>query len=194
MKTRIDSMHIAQVAAEPSDAAKFIWLTILTLAGVCGSLAVSCVAPFVALAVALAGTVRLRLSLPAISLIWFANQFIGFSFFHFPRTANTFLWGLAIGGAVLFSTSVAAVTMHRSRQLQVFARLALAFGLGFVSYQGILMLASLILGGEETFAPPVVAQIAVINAAWLAGLIVLNELLSLVAKRFIGRMPRLLKA
>jgi hypothetical protein len=84
--------------------------------------------------------------------------------------------------------------MHRSRQWQVFAQLALAFGLGFVSYQGILMLASLILGGEETFAPPVVAQIAVINAAWLAGLIVLNELLSLVAKRFIGRMPRLLKA
>jgi hypothetical protein len=194
MKTRIDSMHIAQDAAEPSDAAKFIWLTILTLAGVGGSLAISCVAPFVALAVALAGTVRLRPALRAMSVIWFANQLIGFSFFHFPRTANTFLWSLAIGGAVLFSTSVAAVTMHRPRQLQVFARLALAFGLGFVSYQGILMLASLILGGEETFVPPMVAQIAVINAAWLAGLIVLNELLSLVAKRFIGRMPRLLKA
>jgi hypothetical protein len=194
MKTRIDSMNIAQDAAEPSDAAKFIWLAIVTLAGLAGSLAISCVAPFIALAVALAGTVRLSLALPAMSVIWFANQLIGFSFFHFPRTANTFLWGLAIGVAVLFSTSVAGVTMHRSRQWQVFAQLALAFGLGFVSYQGILMLASLILGGEETFAPPVVAQIAVINAAWLAGLIVLNELLSLVAKRFIGRMPRLLKA
>ena len=194
MKTRIESMHIAQDAAEPSDAAKFIWLTILTLAGVGGSLAISCVAPFVALAVALAGTVRLSLALAVMSVIWFANQLIGFSFFHFPGTANTFLWGLAIGGAALLSTSVAALTIHRPRQFQLFARLALSFGFGFVSYQGMLMLASLALGGEETFAPAVIAQIAVINAAWLAGLIALNELLSLLAKRFTGRTPRLLKA
>jgi hypothetical protein len=194
MKTHVDSIPIAQDAAEPSDAAKFIWLTILTLAGVGGSLAISCVAPFVALAVALAGTVRLRLALPAMSVIWFANQLIGFSFFHFPRTANTFLWGLAIGGATLLSTSVAAMLMKRPRQFRVFAQLALAFGLGFVSYQGTLMLASLALGGEETFAPIVIAQIAVINAAWLVGLIALNELLSLLAKRLTGRMPRLLRA
>ncbi len=194
MKIRIDSMHIAQDAAKPSDAAKFIWLTILTLAGVGGSLAISCVAPFVALAVALAGTVRLSFALVVMSVIWFANQLIGFSFFHFPRTANTFLWGLAIGGAIVLSTSVAALTIRRPRQFQVFARLALAFGFGFVSYQGMLMLVSLALGGEETFAPAAIAQIAVINAAWLAGLIVLNELLSLLATRFIGRMPRLLKA
>jgi hypothetical protein len=194
MKIRIDSIHAAQDAVEPSDAAKFIWLTILTLAGVGGSLAISCVAPFVALGVALAGTVRLSLALPAMGVIWFANQLIGFSFFHFPRTSNAFLWGFAIGGAALLSTLVAALAMNRPRQFQVFAQVALAFGLGFVSYQGMLMLASLALGGEETFAPAVIAQIAVINAAWLAGLIVLNELLSLLATRFIGRMPRLLKA
>ena len=194
MKTRTNFMHIAQDAAEPSDAAKFIWLAILTLASMGASLAVSCVVPFVALAVALAGTVRLSLALAVMSVIWFANQLIGFSFFHFPRTASTFLWGLALGGAALLSTSAAALTMHRPRQFQVFARIALAFGFGFASYQGMLMLTSLVLGGEETFTAAVIAQIGVVNVAWLAALIVLNELLSLLAKRFIGRIPRLLKA
>ena len=41
----------------PSAAANFVWLGILTLAGLGGSLVISCVTPFVALAVALAGTV-----------------------------------------------------------------------------------------------------------------------------------------
>src|SRR5215831_10258064 len=101
MKMRIDSMQTAQDAAEPSDAAKFLWLMILTLAGVGGSLVISCVAPFVALAVALAGTVKRSRALLVMSIIWLANQLIGFTLFHFPRTTNTFLWGLVIGAAVL---------------------------------------------------------------------------------------------
>jgi len=193
MKMRIDSMQTAQDAAEPSDAAKFIWLTILTLAGVGGSLVISCIAPFVALAVTLAGTVRLSLALRAMSVIWFANQLIVFSFFNFPRTANTFLWGVAIAAAALLSTSVTSLAINRSRRLSIFVRLALAFGVGFVSYQGTLMLASLALGGRETFMLAVIAQIFVVNAAWLAGLVGLNELMSILGNRLIGKMPRLLK-
>jgi hypothetical protein len=179
---------------EPSDAAKFIWLAILTLAGVGGSLVISCIAPFVALAVALAGTVRLTLALRAMIVIWLANQLIGFSLFNFPRTANTILWGFAIGMAALLTTSVASLAMNRLRRLSIFVRLTLAFGLGFVGYQGTLMLASLVLGGQETFMPAVIAQVLVVNAAWLAGLIILNELMSVLARRLIGKMPRLIKA
>src|SRR6266404_9117755 len=87
--------------ASPSDAANFMWLVILVLAGLGGSLVISCVTPFVALAVALSGTVRLRVALRAMSAIWMLNQLTGFVFFHFPRTPNTLLLGFAIGAAAL---------------------------------------------------------------------------------------------
>jgi hypothetical protein len=104
--------------------ANFLWLAILCVVGVGGSLVISCVAPFVALAVALAGTVRISLALRVMSVIWFTNQLIGFCFFHFPRTANTFLWGFTIGGAALLSTWVASLAINRARPSSMIARLA----------------------------------------------------------------------
>ena len=70
----------------PGTAANFLWLAILALAGLGGSLVISCVTPFVALAVALAGTVRLTVALRAMIAVWLTNQFVGFAFLHFPRT------------------------------------------------------------------------------------------------------------
>src|SRR2546430_12820467 len=85
--------------AHPSFMASFIWLLVLTLAAIGATLTLSCVTPFAALAVALAGTVGLRASLGIVTVVWLAHQIVGLVFFHFPHTANTFLWGIAIGGA-----------------------------------------------------------------------------------------------
>src|SRR2546423_10681989 len=82
--------------AHASLMASFIWTLILTLAAIGATFALSCVTPFAALAVALAGTVGLRTSLGVMIAVWFANQVIGFGFFPFPRTANTLLFGVAI--------------------------------------------------------------------------------------------------
>ena len=79
--------------AHPSFLANLIWMLILALAAIGVTFALSCVTPFAALAVALAGTIGLRASLRIVIVVWFANQVIGFGFFHFPRTPNTFLWG-----------------------------------------------------------------------------------------------------
>src|ERR1700676_3626280 len=97
--------------AHPSFMASFIWMMILTLAVIGGTFALSCVTPFAALAVALAGTVGVRASLRIMGVVWLANQGIGVGFFHFPRTANTCLWGVAIGGAALATIIVASVVM-----------------------------------------------------------------------------------
>ena len=195
MNTPVDHANTrAQNTAVPSDWANFLWVAILCVAGVGGSLVISCVAPFVALAVALAGTVRLSLALRAMSVIWFTNQLIGFCFFHFPRTANTFLWGFTIGGAALLSTWVASLAINRARPSSIITRLTLALGVGFFSYEGTLVVAALVLGGVETFAPATVAQLALVNAVWFGGLIALNELISILGKSLIGEMPRLVKA
>ena len=97
--------------AHPSFMASFIWTLILTLAAIGVTFALSCVTPFAALAVALAGTIGLRASLRIVIVVWFANQVIGFGLFHFPLTANAFLWGMAIGGAAVATTIVASVVM-----------------------------------------------------------------------------------
>ena len=187
------SATAGQRSAEPSGVANFVWIVILALAGVGGSLVISCVTPFVALAVALAGTVRLAAALTAIIAIWLTNQFIGFVFFHFPRTPNTILWGVAIGGAALLSTLVAATVLKQAASLSAVTRLGLALLLGFALYEAGLLVAALFLGGVETFSPAIIARLGLINVVWLVGLFALNELVAVLCKSWIGMTPRLAK-
>jgi hypothetical protein len=178
----------------PSTAANFVWLLILALAGLGGSLVISCVTPFVALAVALAGTVRLAIAVRAMAAIWVINQLIGFVFLHFPCTENTILWGFAIGGAALLSTVVASSALKHANASPPLARLGLAFLLGYATYEASLSVAALFLGGVETFSPAVITQIGLVNLAWLVGLVALNELVLIVGKLWVGTIPRLAKA
>jgi hypothetical protein len=180
--------------AHPSYGASLIWVMILTLAVIGGTLALSCVTPFAALAVALVGTVSLRASLRTMTLVWFVNQVVGFGFFHFLRTANTFLWGLAIGAATLLTTIIAGWTMKRASSWAAPARLGVALVLSFAVYEGALLPATSILGGRETFAPVIVLQFAIINAASLVGIVALNEVAVALCKRWLGRMPRLIRS
>ena len=187
MITRNNFTHI------PSNAASLVWLVILAVASLGGSLVISCVIPSVALAVALAGTVRLRVALSAMIAIWLTNQLIGFVFLHFPPTLNTVLWGLAIGGAALLSTVVAARAIRHSASLPTLARLGLAFLLAFGGYEASLFVGALFLGGVETFSPMIIAQIGFVNLLWFVGLVALNELVAIVCQSWLGIMPRLAK-
>jgi hypothetical protein len=180
--------------AQPSFMASFIWMTVLTTAvGGC-TFALSCVTPFAALAVALGGTVGLRASLRTVTVVWFANQVVGFGFFHFPRTANTFLWGVAIGGAALVTTIVASVVMKYASSRAAPLRLSVALLLSFGVYEMTLLGAALLLGGRETFRPAIVAQLAFINAVSLVGMVVLNEVAAALCKPWLGRTPRLVRS
>jgi hypothetical protein len=187
------SAATGQRSAEASRLASLAWIVILTLAGVGGSLVISCTTPFAALAVALAGTVRLTAALRAIIAIWLTNQFIGFVFFHFPRTPNTILWGVAIGGAALLSTFVSATVLKHTTSLPAVIRLGLALLLGFALYETDLLVAALFLGGVETFSPAIIARLGFINFVWLVGLLALNEVVAVLCKSWIGMTPRLAK-
>jgi hypothetical protein len=178
----------------PSGAANFVWIVILTLAGVGGSLVISCVTPMVALAVALAGTVRLAVALRVMTVIWLTNQFVGFAFLHFPWTAFTLRFGVAIGIAALLSTLVASTVLNRAASLPAFARLGLALLLGYLAYEISLFGAALFVGGLSMFSAAIMAQIALSNFVWLAGIVVLNELVAVLCKPWVGVTPRLVNA
>jgi len=180
--------------AYPSFMANSIWAAILTLAVILGSLALSCVAPLAALAVALSATLGLRASLGVMTLVWLINQAIGFTLFHFPRTANSFWWGLAIGIAALSIVFVARAIMRgasrRSRRL----RLCIALVAAIAVYELALFAAALMLGGREMFTLPIVSQVALINAAWLLAIVVLNEIVAALCKPWLGRIPMVIRS
>jgi hypothetical protein len=175
----------------PSGTANWVWIVILTLAGVGGSLVISCITPFVALAVALVGTVRLVVALRVMTAIWLTNQLIGFAFLHFPWTVFTLRWGVAIGIAALLSTLVAGSVLNRAASLPAFARLGLALLLGYLAFEISLFVAALFVGSVTMFSPAIMAQIAFSNFVWLAGIVVLNELVAVLGKPWVGVTPRL---
>jgi hypothetical protein len=180
--------------SRPTSTARFIWVTVLTSAVIAGTFALSCVTPFAALAVALAGTLGLRASLRIMALIWFGNQVIGFAFFHFPQTADTYLWAVAIGVAALITTVVASVLMKYGSSWAVPSRLGVALLISFVVYEITLLPAGVLLNGLETFRPAIVAQLAFVNAVSLAGMVVLNEITAVLGKPWLGTMPRLARS
>jgi hypothetical protein len=180
--------------AHPSFLASFIWMLILTLAAIGVTFALSCVTPFAALAVALAGTVGLRASLRIMIAVWFVNQLIGFGFFHFPPTPNTLLIGVAIGAAAAMTTIVASVIMKYMSSWTAPIRLGVALLLSFVAYETTLLPAALFFGDLETFRPAVVAELALVNAGSLVGMVVLNEVAAALGRPWLGRIPRLIRS
>jgi hypothetical protein len=196
MRTPNDYILIPAAAdpSQPTRLASFIWMTVLTIAVIAGTFALSCVTPFPALAVALAGTVGLRASLRIMAVVWFANQVIGFAFFHFPPTSNTYFWAVAIGAAALVTTFVASVLMKYGSSWSAPLRLGIALLLSFVVYEITLLPAGVFLNGLETFRLAIVAQLAFVNAVALVGMIVLNEITAALGELWLGKMPRLARS
>jgi hypothetical protein len=175
--------------AHPSFMASSIWAAVLTLAVILGSLALSCVAPLCALAVALSATLGLRASFGVMTLVWLVNQAVGYTLFHFPRTANSFGWGLAIGIGALMITIVTRAVMRRTSRRSAWFRLGSTLLATLAVYEVVLWAASFILGGRDMFTVPIVLQVAGINAAWLLAIVILNEVVAAFCKPWLGRMP-----
>lgn len=180
--------------AHPSFMANFVWLLVLTLAAVGATVALSCVTPFTALAVALAGTVGLGAALRVMIAVWLANQVIGFGLFHFPRTPDTFLIGIAIGAAAVVGTICAWLVLNQMRSQPLLLRLGAAFVASFATYELALLAAVVFLGDLETFRPAIVAELGLVNLVSLFGMIALNEILAAVCRPWLGRIPRLIRS
>ena len=179
--------------AHPSFMANFLWLLVLSLAVVGATVALSCVTPFAALAVALAATVGLRASLGVMIAVWLANQLIGFGVFHFPRTPDTFLMGIAIGAAAVAGTIAAWLVLDRMQIRSVLLRLGVAFLTSFAVYELALLGPVGFLGDLATFGPAVVAELGLVNAVALLGMVAMNEILAALCRPWLGRIPRLVR-
>lgn len=168
-------------AALPPLARNWLWPALLAIAAIGGSWALACVTPFAAFAVILAESESRTTAFVTIGLIWFANQVIGVLLLGYPLDFHSIGWGVAIGIAALLAT--AAATAVAQTGTQRWLRLMIAFAAAFAVYEAALAVVAAVSGELAHFAPATVAQLAALDAAWLAALVVLREALALMGWR-----------
>jgi hypothetical protein len=153
------------------------WLACLVLAVNALSFVFACATPFAAFGVLAAMTLPRTDAIRITVALWLANQAIGYGVLEYPRTANSFSWGLAIGAAAVLSTVVARLIVSRLRTARGLTQAVVALAGTFAVYEAALFTAAVAgLGGTGAFAAPIVTRILVINAAALAGLAMLYRL------------------
>lgn len=169
-------------------ARNWFWPALLAVAAVGGSWALACVTPFAAFAAMLATTENRRTALGTVALIWFANQAVGVVALGYPLDVHSIGWGVAIGVAALLATATAFAVARTG--LSYWLRLALAFAAAFAVYEITLALVATASGELAEFAPATIARLAALDAAWLAALVVLHEVLALMGWRNLGRQQQ----
>ena len=126
---------------------RWAWAASLALVTLAGTLAASCMMPFVALAVMAAATLPLRHAVAATALAWAAQQALGFGLLGYPLDASAIGWGVALGVAALAVVQAA----HALGASKGVVRTIFAFAAGFALYEVVLYLYGAAIGGTEAF-------------------------------------------
>jgi hypothetical protein len=156
---------------------RLVWLGLLISASVAFSLGLACATPFAAFAAAAALTLPRRDALVLVTSVCFANQLVGFTLLHYPWTANTFAWGVALVVVAVLATLASQWAVKRSADAAPVFSFFVTFLLAFVVYEAALFALSVgLLGGAEVFTGAIQGRVFVINAAAFIGLLALNRL------------------
>jgi hypothetical protein len=160
---------------------RLVWLGLLVSASIAFSLGLACATPFAAFAAAAALTLSRRDALVLVTSVWFANQLVGFTVLHYPWTANSLAWGVALGVVAVLATLASQWAVKRSADAARMFRVSVAFLVAFVVYEASLFALSVgLLGGAEVFTGAIQGRIFVINATAFVGLLALNRLAATV--------------
>jgi hypothetical protein len=159
----------------PDTTRRIAWIVFLTLASLAFSLVFACAAPFAALATLAALNLRRPDAFILTALAWLANQAVGYGILGYPRTVDSFAWGVALGVAALLATWTVASLGPRPLPTGPVFGVAIGFLAAFAVYELALYAASFVLGGSEAaFSLSVVGYVFQVNAAALLGLVVLS--------------------
>ncbi|MBX4888814.1 hypothetical protein [Rhizobium bangladeshense] len=149
------------------------WVTVIAGASVALSLLFACITPFVALAAVSAVALPRQMAITAVLLAWLANQAVGYLMLGYPQTFDSFAWGLTIGIATFASLAASLGVLRLDTGPAV--TMAGAFTAGFIAYEGVLFAAAVVLpSGDGAFSAAVVAEVLLINALAVIGLICLH--------------------
>jgi hypothetical protein len=153
---------------------RLAWLILLIASSGAFTFAFACAVPIAAFAAIGTCTLPRRDALSLSVGVWLANQAIGFAFLNYPWTWNCLAWGAALGLSAVTATLAARGAIGRIGAPHVIATLAGALVAAFVTYEAVIVLSSILLGGLANFSPAIQGRIFVVNAAALVGLVALH--------------------
>ena len=161
----------------PNEARRWLWILLLTAASVFVTLGMACATPFAALATLAALHMSRRDGLALIGIAWLADQAVGYGLLGYPRTANSFAWGVILGVSAFVALLAAQALAGRLRDRGPVLAGGLAFAGAFVAYEGVLVAATAVLAsGAEAFSLPIVGWVLRVNLLSLLGLLILYRL------------------
>jgi hypothetical protein len=161
----------------PNEARRWLWILLLTAASVFVTLGMACATPFAALATLAALHMSRRDGLALIGIAWVADQAIGYGLLSYPRTANSFAWGVILGVGAFAALVAAQALVDRLRDRGAVLAGGLGFAGAFVAYQAVLVAATAALAsGSEALSLPIVGSVLRVNLLSLAGLLILYRL------------------
>lgn len=166
-------MIMANNMLNPKTAA---WPATLAGATVLGSLALACIFPFAAIAALAALTMDRRSGIALVGAVWAANQAVGFLLMNFPWDAQAVGHGIAILAATLAGYGIAR--MIASKVEGGAARSIAALAAAFTVYEVLLRGYAQFGGGAENFSAEIVSGVAINDALWFAGLLVLRWIIA----------------
>ncbi|MUL37873.1 hypothetical protein [Gloeocapsopsis dulcis] len=163
---------------------RFWFLLVLSL-GTTSNVIYTCTVPLAGFGAIAGATLPRRRALTVIFSMWFINQLLGFTVRQYPWTLSTVAWGpVLLLGAVLaglLGNQKPAVSQRGFTGYGIW--LSIALMVGFVAYQAVIGLASLVLGGIENFTLPIVWDVFVGNMVWAIALIGIHCILIWNARR-----------
>lgn len=159
----------------PDTTRRIAWIVFLTLASLAFSYVFACAAPFVALATLAAMNVRRQDAYVLTVLAWLANQAVGYGLLNYPRTPDSFAWGIAIGVAALLATRTVIALGPQPLRTGPVLGTAIGFAAAFAVYELALYAAGFGLGSSDTaFSLATIWYVAKVNLMAMAGLVVLS--------------------
>jgi hypothetical protein len=166
-----------------STAPGLVWASVLGLTAIVGSYGFACVFPFAAIAALAAVTLPFPRAAMLVGAVWAANQIVGFALMNYPHDAQAYAWGGIILGGALGALGAARLAVGRSRQL-LSVRAVMGLAAAIVAYQAVMFMGAVALDGFESSTPVIVAQVALNDCAWFAGLAAIRLLLTRTAPKF----------
>ncbi len=166
MDTSIDS----KATNEQQFTAASLWIGLVTIGSVLGSLAFACVAPLAAMATIAGVKMRTREGLALVGAAWLANQLVGYLVLDYPRTWDSFAWGAAIGVGGL--AAFVAATLTRHVRLPELVAIVAALPAALAAYEATLFAATAVLpSSDAAFSGEAILRILQVNAVSLVALL-----------------------
>jgi hypothetical protein len=73
------------------------WPSLFTTVGCLSNIAYTCTLPFVTVGIVAGTTLTRQRAIISALMIWLANQIFGYTWHNYPRTPDSFAWGLVLG-------------------------------------------------------------------------------------------------